>query len=186
MKPSDNLASSHKKLTYHRQYYSVVDITFNGVGRGVNILLFNILTPPPPHTHTKYSRKVFWQWNPVTTQLHHTKHLHIKDNLFLWLTFLFRGGVNISWYNILTPPPPPPPIIQERYFDNEIQWQLCFITQNINISKTVTFLWLTFLFNGGVNILWYNILTPPPQPNIQERYFNNGTQCQLSFITQNM
>ena len=47
--------------------------------------------------------------------------------------------------------------------------------------------WLTFLIDlgGGVNVLWYNILTPPP-PNIKERYFDNGIQCQLSFITQNM
>ena len=46
--------------------------------------------------------------------------------------------------------------------------------------------WLTILFNGrGVNILWYNILTPPPK-NIQEQYFANGIQLQLSFKTQNI
>ena len=28
MESSDNLASSHKTFTYHRQYYSVVDISF--------------------------------------------------------------------------------------------------------------------------------------------------------------
>ena len=37
-----------------------------------------------------------------------------------------------------------------------------------------------------VKILWYNILTPPPSKNIQEQYFVNGIQWQLSFSTQNI
>ena len=45
----------------------------------------------------------------MTTELQHTKHLHITDNTMLWYTFLFYemggGGVKILWYNILTPPP---------------------------------------------------------------------------------
>ena len=28
MESSDNLASTHKTVTYHRQYYSMVDISF--------------------------------------------------------------------------------------------------------------------------------------------------------------
>ena len=37
-------------------------------------------------------------------------HVNISDNSSPWLTFLIDwGGVNILWYNILTPPPPPPP-----------------------------------------------------------------------------
>ena len=32
--------------------------------------------------------------------------LLITDNTIPWLTFLFYGrGVNILWYNIMTPPP---------------------------------------------------------------------------------
>ena len=40
----------------------------------------------------------------------------------------------------------------------------------------MTIPWFTFLFyemgggGGGVKILWYNILTPPPSKNIQEQY----------------
>ena len=48
MESSDNLASSHKTFTYHKQYYSLVDISFLWDGGGVNILWYNILTPPPP------------------------------------------------------------------------------------------------------------------------------------------
>ena len=50
-----------------------------------------------------------------------------------------------------------------------------------------TILSLAFLFNelgGGGKILWYTILIP--QPNIQKRYFDNGVQCQLSFIPLNI
>ena len=46
MESSDNLASSHKTFTYHRQNYSLVDISFLWNG-GVNILWYNLLTPPP-------------------------------------------------------------------------------------------------------------------------------------------
>ena len=34
MESSDNLASTHKKFTYHRQYYSVVYISFLWDGGG--------------------------------------------------------------------------------------------------------------------------------------------------------
>ena len=34
MESSDNLASTHKTFTNHRQYYSVVDIFFMGWGGG--------------------------------------------------------------------------------------------------------------------------------------------------------
>ena len=81
------------------------------------------------------------------------------------------GGVNILWFNILTPPPPKN--IQEQYFVNGIQWQLSFKTQNIYISRTILLGgWHFFLMGcrGGVNILWYNILTPPPSKNILEQY----------------
>ena len=59
----------------------------------------------------------------------------------------------------------------------------CNITDN-------SYPWLTFLIDGGgggQNIMVY-ILTPPPPPptNIQEWYFINGIQQQLSFITQNI
>ena len=50
MESSDNLASTHKTFTNHRQYYSVVDISFfmEWGGGGVNISWYNILTPHPP------------------------------------------------------------------------------------------------------------------------------------------
>ena len=60
---SDNLASTHKTFTYHRQYYSMVDISFLWDGGGVNMLLYNKLRPPSK----KYSRTAFCLWNPVTT-----------------------------------------------------------------------------------------------------------------------
>ena len=56
MESSDNLASRHNTLTYHRQYYSEVDITFKWDlgGRGVNILWYNILTCPPKNIQEQY------------------------------------------------------------------------------------------------------------------------------------
>ena len=80
---------------------------WDGGGGGVNILWYNILTPPPPSK--KIFKNSFCTWNPVTTKLQYTKHLHITDNTNPWLKFLFygMGGVNILWYNILTAPPPP-------------------------------------------------------------------------------
>ena len=115
------------------------------MGGGVNILWYNILTPPPSK---KYSRTVFCKWNPVTTKLQDTIHLHITDNTIPWLTILFngRGGVNILWYNILTPPPPKN--IQEQYFANGIQLQLSFKTQNIHISQTILFHGCHFFLMG--------------------------------------
>ena len=68
------------------------------------------------------------------------------------------GGVNILWYNKLTPP-------FQKYSSPR----------------------LTFLFNwicgGGVNILWYNILTPPSK-KYSRTVFGHGIQWQLSFKTQ--
>ena len=48
MESSDNLASTLKILTCHGQHYSVVELfLFMGCGgRVVNILWYNILTPP--------------------------------------------------------------------------------------------------------------------------------------------
>ena len=99
-------------------------------------------------------------------------------------------GGGSKYYGIIYWPPPPSKNIQEQYFVNGIQWQLSFKTQNIYISQTILFPgWHFFLMGrggGGVNILWYNILTPPTPPkNIQEQYFVNGIQWQLSFNTQN-
>ena len=41
MESSDNLASSHKTFTYHKQYYSLVDISFlwDGGGGGKYIMV---------------------------------------------------------------------------------------------------------------------------------------------------
>ena len=45
--------------------------------------------PPPPSK--KIFKNSFCTWNPVTTKLQHTKHLHITDNTNPWLKFLFYG-----------------------------------------------------------------------------------------------
>ena len=57
------------------------------------------------------------------------------------------GGVNILWYNKLTPPLQN---IQEQYFVNEIQWQLSFKTQKIYISQTKLFGGWHFFLMGCV------------------------------------
>ena len=68
-------------------------------GWGVKILWNNILTPPPSK---KYSRTVFCKWNPVTTKLQDTIHLHITDNTIPWLTCLFmRWGGGSKYYTIM-------------------------------------------------------------------------------------
>ena len=50
MESSDNLALIHKIFTFHRQYYSVVELSFLwDVGGGWSIYYgYYILTPPPP------------------------------------------------------------------------------------------------------------------------------------------
>ena len=96
------------------------------------------------------------------------------------IKFGWRGGVKILWYNILTPPPPPKKKkknIQEHFFANEIQLQLSFKTQIIYISQTILLGGCHFfLMEWGVNILWYNILTPLPLNDIKERQLQSRIQ----------
>ena len=76
------------------------------------------------------------------------------------ISFLWDGGVNILWYNILTPP----------------QWYKGMTTSKQNpmtallyhfdhlhvFGVTISMLLVQINFGRvGVNILWYNILTPP-------------------------
>ena len=98
------------------------------------------------------------------------------------------GGVKISWLYMLTPPPPP------LIFKKDIlQWNT--VTTKLHLSEHLhitynTIPWLTFFINwwggggGGQNIMVQYF--DPPTSNIQERYFDIGIQCHLSFITQNM
>ena len=98
------------------------------------------------------------------------------------------GGVNILsiYYCIIYWPPPPPTNIRKRFFANGIQWQLSFNTQNIYISLTKLFHgWHFFYGRGGGGSKYYGIINwPTPLQNIQEQYFVNEIQWQLSFKTQ--
>ena len=91
--------------------------------------------------------------------------------------------------NILTPPPLPLNDIKERQLQSRIQLQLCVIIMTIYRSLMTQYQCRSFklsLGGWGVKILWYNTLTPLPSKNIQEQYFVNGIQWQLSFKTQNI
>ena len=126
MESSDNLALRHKTFTYHRQYYSMVDISFLWEGGGQYIMV-KYIAPPLQ----KYSRTEFCKWNPVTTSLLDTKHLHITDNTIRRLTFFmgYEGG-SILWYIILTPP------------SKNIQEQHLYMESSDNLAsthKTVTY-----------------------------------------------
>ena len=81
MESSDNLASTHKTFTNHRQYYSVVDISFLWDGGGGNILWYNILTPPPPKNIKEqyFANGIQWQLSFKT------------QNIYVLQTWLFRG-----------------------------------------------------------------------------------------------
>ena len=136
-------------------------------GEGVNVLWYNILTPPPPKNIQEqyFVNGIQWQLSYKTQSIYISQTILFRG----WHFFLMgrRGwgwgvGVNILWYNILTP--------SKKYswtvFVHGIQWQLSFDTQNNYISQTILIHGWYFFFMGwgGVNILWYNILTPlPPQ-----------------------
>ena len=97
------------------------------------------------------------------------------------------GGVNILWYNILTPSPQwykgmttskQNPMTALLYHFDHLQ---VFVDSISMLIVQIKFGWV-----GGVKILCYNIFPPPPSKNIQEQYFVNGIQLQLSFKTQNI
>ena len=48
MESSDNLASTHKLFTFHRQYYSVVDLSFLWDVGGGGSKYYGIIYRPPP------------------------------------------------------------------------------------------------------------------------------------------
>ena len=87
------------------------------------------------------------------------------------------GGVNILWYNILTPPPKN---ILEQYLYMESSDNLALTHKIFTFHRQYySVVELSFFMGCGgrvVNILWYNILTPPPPKNIQEHFFVNGIQ----------
>ena len=95
MESSDNLASTHKTITYHRQYLSMVDISFLWDG-GVNILWYNILTPLPPQW---YKGMTTSKQNPMTALLYHFDHLQVFVDtisiLIVQIKFEWVGGQNI-------------------------------------------------------------------------------------------
>ena len=137
--------------------------------------------PPPKNIQEQYFA------NGIQLQLSFkTQNIYISQTILLggWHFFLMGcGGVYILWYNILTPPPPHSQKYSRIVFVHEIQWQLSFNTQNIYISQTILIHGWHFFFmgwGGGVNILWYNILTPPlPLNDIKERQLQS--RIQLSF-----
>ena len=134
MESSDNLASSHKTFTYQRQYFLWFTFFLIGVG-GWGSIYYGIILPPP--SHQIFKKGILTMEYSVNLALSH-KTFTYQRQYFLKLTFLFNGvgGVNILWYNILTPPPPPPPPpslndIKEWQFQSRIQLQLYFIILTI-------------------------------------------------------
>ena len=172
MESSDNLAFRHKTFTYHRQYYSEVEISFWWDVGGGSIYYGIIYWPPPPFQ--QIFKNFFCKWNPVTTKLQNTKHLHITDNTIPWLTFLFNGmcggGVNILLYNILTPPPPPTNI-QEHFFVNGIQWQQASTLKTFTYHRQYySMVDISFLWEGGS--IYYGIINWPP-PTLSKMFKNS-------------
>ena len=125
MESSDNLASRHKTFTYHRQYYSEVDIFLMGCvcvcvcvggGEGVNTLRYNILTLPPPSK--KYSRTVFVHGNQWQLSFK-TQNIYISQTILIggWHFFLMGcgGGGQYIMVKYTDPPPPSKKNIQEQF-----------------------------------------------------------------------
>ena len=86
MESSDNLASRHNTFTYHWQYYSMVDISFLWEG-GVNILWYNILTPPPPKNILEQYLYMESSDNLALTQktfTFHRQYYYVVDLSYLW------------------------------------------------------------------------------------------------------
>ena len=140
---------------------------------------YGIIYWPPPSK--KYSRTVFvhgiqWQLS------FNTQNIYISQTILFGGWHFFNGmcvcgGGSIHYGIIYWPSPPPSKKYSRTVFVHGIQWQLSFKTQNIYISQTILLGgWHFFLMGcggggGGVNILWNNILTPPPlQKNIQEQF----------------
>ena len=112
MKSSDNLASRHKKFTYHRQYYSEVNISLKWDvcvcvcvgGGGVNILWYNILTPPPlKNIQEQY---LYMETSDNLASTHKTFTYHRQYLSMVVISFLWDGGGSI-YYGIIYWPPPP-------------------------------------------------------------------------------
>ena len=127
----------------------MVNISFLWDGGGS--ILYGIIYwppfPPSPSIIKDWQLQSRIQWHICFIISTIYRSLFTKSMLIVQIKF-GRVGVKILWYNILTPPPPPPNNIQEQYFENGIQWQLSFKTQNIYISQTILFCGWHFFFIG--------------------------------------
>ena len=92
MESSDNLASTHKTFTNHRQYYSVVDISFLWDGGGGNILWYNILTPPPPLQKILKNSILQTESSDNLASRHKTFMYYRHDYSVVYISFLWDGG----------------------------------------------------------------------------------------------
>ena len=145
-------------------------------GGGVNIVWYNILTPPPPKIFKNSILQMESSDNLASRHKTFTYYRH--DYSVVNISFLWDGGggQNIMvWY---FDPPPPLQKYSRTVFVHGIQWQLSLNTQNIYISQTILFHGWHFFLMGcgdGVNILYcillYNIFPPPPSNKYSRTFF---------------